>query len=315
MQAVIPGLLSIGHDVVGVDNFARYGHVERPREYEFVEADLTDPRAVDNVLRGADGVIQAAATIYGVGGFHQRPASILSNDLSLHANVLRTASRLGIQRVVYVSSSMVYERVETFPAREEDVYQFGIPLTDYGLSKLVGERMSMAFWSEHGLEYTIWRPFNILSPSEHAEREIGVSHVFADYLEALVVRRENPLRILGDGEQIRCFTWIHDIASCIARYSFTEESRNEAFNLANPEAVTMKQLALKIFGKAKARGLYPGNVELEFTSLPAYENDVRRRIPDVHKARDVLGWTATHTLDHALDLCISETVARASVGT
>src|SRR5215218_2569481 len=87
MQAVIPRLLDAGHDVVGVDNFARYGRIERPRGYRFEEGDLTDPATVDALLAGVEGIIQGAATIYGVGGFHQRPATILANDLALHANI------------------------------------------------------------------------------------------------------------------------------------------------------------------------------------------------------------------------------------
>ena len=88
MQYVIPLLLKQGYEVVGVDNFARYGEIERERAYEFVRGDLTDPAFVDSIMAGIDGVIQAAALIYGVGGFHKYPADILSKDIVLHQNIL-----------------------------------------------------------------------------------------------------------------------------------------------------------------------------------------------------------------------------------
>jgi nucleoside-diphosphate-sugar epimerase len=311
MQATIPHLLADGHEVVGVDNFARYGKVDRPRDYEFVEGDLTDPNVVGELVQQVEGIIQGAATLYGVGGFHKHPATILANDLSLHANLLRAAVRHGVRRVAYISSSMVYERVDRTPTSEADAESHGIPLTDYGLSKLVGERMSKAFWQEFGLEYVIWRPFNIITPRERGEREPGISHVFADFVEALVVRRENPLRILGDGEQVRCFTWIDDVAAAIARYSFDDRTRNEVFNLGNPHPVTMKELARLVFERAQKAGGFRADETLAFESLPAYENDVRRRIPDVSKALAVLGWRFNVDLDEALDRCVAQALTSA----
>ena len=71
MQFVIPHLIRCGHEVVGVDNFARYGVIERDRDYTFIQGDLTDPTFVDEIMQDIDGVIQAAALIYGVGGFHK----------------------------------------------------------------------------------------------------------------------------------------------------------------------------------------------------------------------------------------------------
>jgi UDP-glucose 4-epimerase len=306
MQATIPYLIAEGHDVIGIDNFSRYGRTDRARGYEFVEGDLTDARLVDEVMRRADAVIQGAATIYGVGGFHRYPATILSNDLTLHANILKAAVQHSVTRVVYISSSMVYERVAETPTAEDAAERFGIPFTDYGLSKLVGERMSRAFQTEFGLEFVIWRPFNIITPRERSEFEIGFSHVFADFIDAICIRRENPLRILGDGQQIRCFTWIEDVASAIGTLSFGDAARNESFNLGNPVPVTMEELARRIFARARAHGAFPPDEELRFTHLPAFDDDVRRRIPSVAKAGQILGWAAAVTLDQALDQCVAE---------
>ncbi len=304
MQAVIPLLLEKGHTVKGVDNFARYGEIERERDYEFVRGDLTDRAFVDQVVAGVDAVIQAAALIYGVGGFHKYPADILSKDITLHSNILESMLKNGINKMVYISSSMVYERCQTHPSKEADVDESLIPSTDYGLSKLVGERLTQAFHRQHGMNFTIWRPFNIITPHEKGESELGTSHVFADYIKHIIVEKQTTLPIIGDGEQIRCFTWIGDVARGIADFSFDARAENEIFNLGNPEPISMKALAGIIYEKAKENGLVDAEGELKFESKMSFKDDVRIRIPDVSKAKDVLGWEPTLKADESVGRCV-----------
>ncbi|MFB6271470.1 MAG: NAD-dependent epimerase/dehydratase family protein [Salinibacter sp.] len=311
MQWVIPRLIDAGHEVRGVDNFSRYGEIERQRRYDFVEGDLCDQGLVASVMKDADVVIQGAAQIYGVRGFHKYPADILSKDVELQNNLLNMAVQQGIERFVFISSSMVYERSEEVPTEEAHVEDMRVPHTDYGLSKLMGERLCQAYQHQYGVPYTIWRPFNIITPYEEAEAEEGIAHVFADFIRKVVLERQNPMSILGDGEQVRCFTWIDDVAQAIADYSFSGETSNEAFNLGNPNPVTMKELALRIFAKAQEKGLIATNEELAFTHQPIYEDDVRVRIPSVDKAKAQLDWAPTVDLDAALDRCIDEVADRA----
>lgn len=308
-QAVIPLLLAKGLEVVGVDNFSRYGRLERPRPYEFVEGDLCDRDLVRRLMTGADAVFQSAATIYGVDGFHRYPADILARDVLLHENVLWEAVAGKLKKVVYVSSSMVYERSETVPSREEDVDEMPVPRTDYGLSKLIGERLCHAFGSQYGLVYTIWRPFNIITPHEKAGTEQGLSHVFADFIRRLVIERQNPLPIFGDGEQIRCFTWIGDVARALADYSLDSRTDGEVFNLGNPAPVTMKELALKIHLTALRSGALKDRRPLMFEHLSTHEDDVRIRIPSIEKARRILGWEPSVSLEEALERCVAHAPA------
>lgn len=311
MQAVIPGLLAAGHTVVGVDNFFRYGVIERKRDYELIVGDLSDEAFVRKILTpDFDVIIQAAARIFGVSGFHAYPADILSRDVTLHQNILWAAKELGtIKRVIFISSSMVYERCETAPSREEDVEDMRIPLTDYGLSKLMGERLCRAFQQQFGLEYTIWRPFNIITPFERSEGEPGISHVFADFIERMIVRGESPLKIIGDGEQIRCFTWIDDIAGAISKYSMDERTKNETFNLGNPEPMTMKELAKIMHEIGKEKGAIPKDQVLSFEHLPTFTDDVRLRIPAVDKAERVLGWKPTVSTRESVARCVDQAIA------
>jgi len=204
---------------------------------------------------------------------------------------------------------MVYERCETVPSDEKDVDDMRIPFTDYGLSKLVGERLSRAFQKQYGVDFTIWRPFNIITPFEKAEPEPGVAHVFADFVDRLILRNENPLQVLGDGEQVRCFTWIGDVARAIARFSFDERTRNEAFNLGNPDPTKISDLARMIFKSGQNQGAIRKGEELRFEHRPIFADDVRIRVPAVEKARRVLGWQAEVKTQDSVDRCVKEAIA------
>ncbi len=314
MREVIPRLIERGHDVRGVDNYMRYGREAPPCDIDFFEGDLTDPEVVRRALVGVDCVIQAAAQIYGVAGFHRFPADILQRDTLLHGLILRTAVEFNVQHVAYISSSMVYERI-TEVARESQLLDMMVPLTDYGLSKLMGERLSQAFAAQYGLSYTIWRPFNIIGLHERAQGyDPGVCHVFADFIQRIVFDRQNPMLILGSGEQVRCFTWIGDIADAIADYSFCDVARNQDFNLGHPQPVRMIDLAGRIFELYHDYIGRPPESTLRFTHAPSFDDDVQIRIPDVSKALAILGWRATVDLDEMLRRCIAAALPNAAVG-
>lgn len=303
MQWTISNLLDRGFEVVGADNYARYEDYDHtavadPDAYEFHEADLTDYQAALDLTRDVDGIINAAAMIYGVKGFHEHPADILSNDITVVRNVLEAAEENDVNRVAYISSSMVYEQDEP-PHSEEDIWDNQIPSTDYGLSKVTGERLHMAFQRQYDIDYTIWRPFNILTPLEIAEDEAGTSHVFADFIRKIMIEKQNPMEIFGSGEQVRCFTWVDEVAETIAEQSFADATRNEAYNLANPEPVTMKELAQRIHSIAVDRGVVADD-SLEFEHVEIYDDDVKKRIPSVEKAEDDFGWQPELKLDQML---------------
>jgi UDP-glucose 4-epimerase len=309
MQAVIPKLLRDKHAVYGADNLCRYG--ERlgiaGEGYEFRKIDLTDRPSVNALVKSVqpDLIIQAAARIYGVGGFNKYCADILGEDLALHNNVLKAAVDHGVSKVVYTSSSMVYENCQG-TVKEDDIDTVVAPYTEYGLSKYVGEKMSIAFKKQYGVEYTIWRPFNVLTPYERTEGQQGISHVFADFMHEILIKRSNNIPILGDGEQIRCFTWIDEVAEAIATHSFSAKTNGQAFNLGNYEPISMKELAKKIRAIAETEFGVQFDYAMTFDHKPGYLNDVRHRVPDVTKAKELLGWEAQMKVNDSLRLCIRD---------
>lgn len=317
MQSVIPKLLAAGHEVIGFDNLFRYGERResaKKLDYRYYNTDLSSPYDDDMraFIRGADVIIQAAARIFGVGGFNDFEADILSYDVNIQHNLLTNiVQEFKFQsrpkpHVVYISSSMVYE---TCPyvgdgSFEEQVEDFPAPKTAYGLSKYVGERMIKHYWKQYRIPYTIWRPFNIITPHEPADKsEIGISHVFADFIENIVIQKKNPLPIIGDGEQIRCFTWIEDVASAIADNLENPKAMNETFNLGNSQPYSMKQLANTIKGLAHFYGMADAE-PIVFETVKEYKDDVRVRVPDCKKALTILEWKATKTTEDSIAECL-----------
>jgi len=303
-QMVIPHLLAAGHTLVGVDNFARYGHVQRERSYEFVAGDLCDTATVRELFAGRqfDCVYHFAALVYGVVGFHEKPADIIADNNLTTINLLKYGHER-VKRFIYLSSSMVYETSRTYPHQEEETDTLPVMRTAYGLSKYIGERVVQSFQQQFGITYVIWRPFNIITPFEKPE-EAGFSHVFSDLIEKILTRRLCPVPVLGDGEQIRCFTNIGDVAEVIARYSLRPEVDNQAVNIGNPEPVTVKELAARIVAVGKRLGLLEPSYQLRFEHQPVFADDVKKRIPDVSKLKQLFGWEARTRVDASLEQCI-----------
>jgi len=208
------------------------------------------------------------------------------------ANVF-TAAVLHNVKIVYVSSSMVFERTTTFPTPEEAVLQSPPPVTHYGFSKLVGEYYCRAFSEEHGVPYTICRPFNAYGPGEYPENEPGVAHVIPD-LARKALHGQYPLEILGAGQQVRCFTYVTDVADGIVAAGLDPRGENEDFNIGDDTPTTIEALAREIWR------LTERSEPFRLAHKEPLAFDIQRRIPDVRKAGRLLGWRPKVSLEHGL---------------
>ena len=256
---------------------------------ESCETHTGDLRDIGQVRAAADGcthVIHLAAIVGGIGNFHKLPHTLLEVNTALFNSVFRAALERRVERLVYVSSSMVFERATEYPTTEAHIRDTGIPDSAYGFSKLAGEVYCRALADEHGLPYTICRPFNAYGPGEVPDDEPGIAHMVPDLIKK-VLDGQRPLQIFGSGEQTRTLTHVDDIADGIVTAMSHPAGRDEDFNVSAAEELPVAEIARLIWD---ACGESPDSFLLE--RLPSFEVDVQRRWPSVEKARELLGWEA-----------------------
>jgi len=259
------------------------------------DGDLREATVAAGAVDGCTHVIHLAAIVGGIANFHKLPLTLTEVNNALTGAIVHAAVKERVERLTYVSSSMVFERAFEYPTTEAHLAVCPSPYSAYGFSKLSGEIYARAAHEQHGLPYTICRPFNAYGPGELPDREEpGIAHMVPDVI-AKVLAGQHPLQIFGSGEQTRTLTHVDDIADGIVTATAAAAAENEDFNISASEELTVAQIAQRIW---VACGEDPGRFEL--THLPTFEVDVVRRWPSVRKARDVLGWEARISLDQGL---------------
>jgi nucleoside-diphosphate-sugar epimerase len=286
-----------GEDVVVVDDFSsgEAENLERSADdVEIRELDLRSEDAIDG-LDDIDVVVHLAAKIGGIGYFHHVPADIIAMNDAMNKVVFDAAVEHDFDRVVYASSSMVYERATEFPVTEDQVSEIPSPDSAYGFQKLAGEYYCRAYHDQFDVEYSIFRPFNAVGPREPPGEEVGQAHVIPDFVLKILDKEQYPLKILGDGRQVRSFTNVRDIARGVYLCSFEDAAANDHFNLGSEEGVSMRDLARKIWERSGREE------DIEFETTEAFAHDVQKRVPSSQKAQEVLGWEPEITLDESLE--------------
>ena len=248
--------------------------------------DLRVAAEARRATQGCTHVIHLAAIVGGIANFHRLPHTLTEVNNALYNAVIRAALDLDVERFVYVSSSMVFERAEVFPTPEDYLGDCPVPRSAYGYSKLTGEVYCRAAHEEHGLPFTICRPFNAYGPGEMPDAEPGIAHAVPDLI-AKVLSGQRPLEIFGSGEQTRTLTHVDDIADGVVAAMSSPAGLGEDFNISASRELTVAEIARIVW---KACGREPEDFALEH--LPSFEVDVQRRWPSVEKARELLGWEA-----------------------
>ncbi|MDH6196218.1 UDP-glucose 4-epimerase [Mycobacterium frederiksbergense] len=248
--------------------------------------DLRSAGAAEAAVNGCTHVVHLAAIVGGIANFHRLPHTLLEMNTGLYNSVFHATLREGVQRLVYVSSSMVFEQATEFPTTEEHLPDCRPPRSAYGFSKLAGEVYCRALHDEHGLPFTICRPFNAYGPGEMPDSVPGIAHAVPDLIQKALSGR-HPLPIFGSGQQTRTLTHIDDIADGIVTAMIHPAGENEDFNISASEEHTVAEIAQIIWEHC---GLDPASLELE--SVPSFDVDVQRRWPSVEKAKRLLGWEA-----------------------
>lgn len=309
---LVEELLNKGHQIVGIDNFSKYGKVKKSYNnnpnYQFVEGDAKDTKLLKNLIEDCDQVVAMAALIGGITLFHEYAYDLLAENERIIASIFDASiwafQEKKLKKINVLSSSMVFENALTFPTPEGEQLKCPPPWSTYGFQKLSCEYFAKGAWEQYKLPYTIIRPFNCIGIGEKRAKydkeilsgnvKLAMSHVVPDIVNK-VLKEQDPLHILGDGNQIRHYTYGGDLAKGIRLCIESEKAINEDFNLSTSVSTTVLELAALIWKKIN------GNKPFRYVSDPPFKYDVKRRVPDINKAKKILGFEAKTSLNDALD--------------
>ena len=247
--------------------------------------DVLDREQLLEATRGCDAVFHLAAFL-GVRNTEENPLKTLDVNIIGVRNVLDACVKNDVKRVVFSSSSEVYGNPEKTPVAESDRLA---PVSVYGYTKIIGENYVKAYAAEYGLKYAIVRYFSVYGPGQRTD------FVLPKMVHRAV--RGEPLEIYGSGEQVRAFTHVKDIVN--GTILAFEKGSNDVFNIGNPgEPVTMNQLAARVL-KITGSSSQVRHVPFE-KSDRSEAREIFKRIPDIIKARRMLGYVPVKSLDDGI---------------
>lgn len=305
-------LLNNGHEVVGIDNYSKYGKVEKSYDkhpkYTFIEGDVKDLALMKKAAEDVDVIVSGAAMIGGISYFHEFAYDLMAENERITATAFDTAiwahEKKKLKKILVMSSSMVYESATVFPTPETALETIPPPISTYGFQKLACEYFAKGAWEQYKLPYTIVRPFNCVGIGEKralhdkdiysGNVKLAMSHVVPDLVQK-IVKGQDPLHILGKGNQIRHYTYGGDLARGIRLCVEKEEALNQDFNLSTKQSTNVLELAEMIWKKLN------GDKPFKYVSDDPFEYDVQKRVPDTTKAKKILGYEAKTSLSDLLD--------------
>jgi UDP-glucose 4-epimerase len=292
---LVDALLGNDCTVTVLDSFERGSTANLPMKHEGLKVnkvDLLDFSEIEDKLNGVDVLFEMAGKVTGNRDLYQSPASLIQINTGITLNVARAALKAEVERVVFASSSCVYDCSNVkVPTKEDDVE---FPLQSYyGWSKLMGETIYSAYREQYGLNVGIARIFNAYGPRD----SLRSPHVIPEFiLKALDLKMgmRKTFDILGDGMQTRSFLYVTDVARGLVKLA--ESSDCGAFNLGAEQETRIIDLAYLILRK-----LDVNPEEIKFVHLPINPNDIRKRAADISKAKAILGWEPKVGFDDGLD--------------
>ena len=309
---LIEELLENDYEVIGIDNFSKYGRTEKSydghQRYHFVQGDVKDVDFMRDLIADCDQMVAGAAMIGGISLFHEYAYDLIAENERITASAFDAAvwafKNKKLKKINVVSSSMVFENSAVYPTVEGQQYKSPPPFSTYGFQKLACEYFAKGAWEQYQLPFTIMTPFNCIGIGEKralCDKEIlsgnvklAMSHVVPDIIQK-VLKGQDPLHILGDGSQVRHYTYAGDLARGMRMCIENEKAINESFNLSSSVSTTVLELVQLIWKKIKP------DKPIRYVCDPPYKYDVQKRIPSVEKAKRILGFEAKVSLSDALD--------------
>lgn len=297
-------LLEQGHTVTVIDNlstgrFENIAHLaDRTPHFHYAIEDIRHAAVMDRLVSECDIIYHLAAAV-GVFSIVHSPIDTLEINVGGTEIVLRTARRYR-RRVLIASTSEVYGKGVRVPFKEDDDRILGATTKSrwsYAASKALDEFLGLAYHKAGALPVTIFRLFNTVGP-----RQVGHYGMVVPRFVEWALTGE-PIQVYGDGQQSRCFANVHDVVQAIALLGASDHTTGDVYNIGTNEEVTIQQLAERV----KARtGSSSDVVYIPYEE--AYEagfEDMRRRVPDIAKIRQSIGWEPSTPLDSTIDQIVT----------
>lgn len=282
-SAISKELISQGHKIKLLDlvENKKYTH-------DSYVGSILDPYLVSTVVRGCDYVIHLAAAL-GVKRTEARRLECLYINIQGTVNILEACVKEKIKKVVFTSSSEVYGNQNKVPIGEDSPVN---PISNYAVTKLVGEEYLRAYYENYNLNYSIVRLFNVFGE--------GQKYDFVIPRFARSVSKNDPPTVYGDGMQIRSFCYVSDSAKGIISALFSQNSTGGIFNIGNNlEPICIKDLAEKVIVLSKNKDISPEFVSMENSDRKA-NREVYNRVPSIEKAKKELQFYPQVSLDEGI---------------
>jgi len=290
-------LLAQGHAVVLVDDLStgrreNVGHLLGDR-CELIESAVADLDAAGTWLAGVDQMYHLAAAV-GVQLVVDRPVSCIENNVVDTARLLRGAAERGVPTLI-ASSSEVYGKSSSVPFGEDDDVTYGATTFSrwaYAMTKALDEHLALAHYRTDGLPVVIARLFNTVGPRQTGQ--------YGMVLPRLVHRAVSgqPIQVYGDGRQTRCFCHVADVVEALPKLLGRAECHGRVFNLGSDEEWSIDAVADRVI---ELTGSTAGKEYVPYEqAYGAAFDDLRRRVPDLSRARQAIGFEPTRSLDEIL---------------
>ncbi len=297
-------LLAEGHRVLVLDDlstgrFENIAHLEGRPGFELRVASVTDPAIVERCVTESEAVFHLASAV-GVRLVVDQPVKTIETIVGGTDTVLRSCARYR-RPVLLTSTSEVYGKSEKFPFAEGDDCVIGPTTTRrwaYACAKALDEFLAMAHWSESRLPVVIARLFNTVGPRQTGRYGMVIPRLVAQGLAG------EPLTVYGDGTQSRCFAHVSDVVGALVALMEEPKARGEVFNVGNAEEVTILGLAERVRVLTGSRS--PIRLVPYGEAYVAGFEDMSRRVPDLTKARHLIGYRPTRGLDDILADVLAE---------
>jgi len=301
-------LLALKMDVLVLDDlstgtYENIAHLDAGGRFRFYHGSVNDPEMVAECMRQCDVVYHLASAV-GVRLIIDQPVRTIETIVGGTDVILRACARYR-KPVMITSTSEVYGKNENVPFSEEDDRVMGSTTHrrwSYACAKALDEFLALAHWYEFSLPVVIVRLFNTVGPRQTGQYGMVIPRFVQQGLEG------RPITVYGDGKQTRCFAHVRDVVEALPKLVGLPAARGEIYNIGNDEEVTILQLAERV---RKATG---ERSEIEFVpyekAYVAGFEDMRRRVPNINKAAEAVGYQPTRRLDDILADVIADLKAR-----